>query len=268
MNINVIIIGGGPAGMITALAAKSVYPEKSVCVIKEIGDGVIPCAIPYMIHTLKDPKQNAMGNAPFDKAGVDVIVGNVVSFDPIAHTVTLESGQGLNYERLVLATGTEPVLPPIPGVGIEGVFTIRKSMSAMTELRKKVHKAKGVAIIGGGFIGAEFADELSCGSKTDVHVIEMMPKMLAAAFDDEFCDEVAEVLGTKGIHAHCGNRVASIDGNGQVESVTLDNGGKILADLVLVSIGTKPASDLAQKAGLRIVENGSIWVDEYMRTDA
>ena len=67
---------------------------------------------------------------------------------------------------------------------------------------------------------------------------------------------------------HCGHRVVSIDGNSQVESVTLENRRKIKADMVLVSIGAKPASGLAQKAGLRIVENGSIWVDEYMRTDA
>jgi NADPH-dependent 2,4-dienoyl-CoA reductase/sulfur reductase-like enzyme len=268
VNVNLIVVGGGPAGIITALTAKSVYPEKSVCIIKEIGDGVIPCAIPYMVHTLKDPNQNAMGNTPLDKAGVDVIVGKVVSFNPQSHIVTLESGQVLTYERLVLATGTEPVLPPIPGIEKEGVFTIRKSMSAMAELREKVHEAKSVAIIGGGFIGAEFADELSHESKTNVHLIEIMPKMLVTAFDDEFCDEAAMVLGSKGIHIHCGNRVVSIDGTSQVESVTLKSGGKIQADMVLVSIGAKPASDLAQKAGLRIVENGSIWVDEYMRTDA
>jgi NADPH-dependent 2,4-dienoyl-CoA reductase/sulfur reductase-like enzyme len=268
VDVNVIVIGGGPAGIITALTAKSVYPEKSVCIIKEFGVGVIPCAIPYMMHTLSDPMQNVMGNMPLEKAGIDVIVGKVVSFDPQDHSVILKSGQVLNYERLVLATGTEPVLPPIPGIEKEGVFTIRKSMSAMAGLRNKVHEAKRVAIIGGGFIGAEFADELSHGSNTEVHVIEIMPKMLAAAFDDEFCDEVTEVLGSSGIHIHCGNRVVSINGNGLAESVTLDNGSRIQADMVLVSVGAKPASSLAQKAGLRIVENGSIWVDEYMRTDA
>jgi NADH oxidase (H2O2-forming) len=268
MEANVVIVGGGPAGIITALTTKSVYPEKSVFLIKDIGDGVIPCAIPYMMHTLSDPIQNAMGNTPLDKAGIDVIAGKVISFNPQAHSVTLKSGPVLYYERLVLATGTEPVLPPIPGVEKEGVFTIRKSMSAMIELREKVHAAKRVAIIGGGFIGAEFADELSQGSETEVHLIEMMPKILVTAFDDEFCDEVSKVLESKDVRIHCGNRVASIDGNSQVESVTLENGRKIQADMVLVSIGAKPASDLARKAGLRIVENGSIWVDEYMRTDA
>lgn len=267
MNTNVIVIGGGPAGIITALTAKSVYPEKSVCVIKEIGDGVIPCAIPYMMHTLRDPSQNAMGNAPLDKAGIDVRVGKVISFNPQAHTVTLESGQVLTYERLVLATGTEPVLPPIPGIEKEGVFTIRKSLSAMAELREKVHEARRLVIIGGGFIGVEFADELSRMGRTDVHLMEIMPKLLRTAFDDEFCDEVSKLLGSREIHSHCGRKVVSIDGRNHVESVTLDNGRKYAADMVLVSIGAKPANDLAQRAGLRLVENGSIWVDEYMRTD-
>jgi NAD(P)H-nitrite reductase large subunit len=192
-----------------------------------------------MMHTLKDPNQNAMGNTPLDKAGVDVIVGKVNSFNPQDHSVVLESGQALYYERLVLATGTEPVRPAIPGVDKEGVFTIRKSLSAMTELREQLHEAKNVVIIGGGFIGAEFADELSQLYRTDIHVIEIMPKMLAAAFDDEFCDDVSKLLGSQGIHLHCSNRIMSIDGNRRVKSVTLENGRKILADIVLVSIGAK-----------------------------
>jgi NADH oxidase (H2O2-forming) len=267
MEKNIIIIGGGPAGIITALTAKSVYPEKSVCIIKEIGDGVIPCAIPYMMHTLSDPKQNTMGNIPLEKAGVDIIVGKVISINSKDRFVTLENGKLLNYERLVLATGTEPVLPPIPGIDKEGVFTIRKSMAAATALRKKIHKAKKIAIIGGGFIGAEFADELCHCADAEIHIIEIMPKLLLTAFDGEFCDQIHEVLTKVGTKVHTNRRVVSIDGNQCVESVTLDNKETISADLVLVSIGAKPATSLAQKAGLRIAENGSIWVDEYMRTD-
>jgi NADPH-dependent 2,4-dienoyl-CoA reductase/sulfur reductase-like enzyme len=267
MKVNVIIIGGGPAGIIAALTAKSVYPEKSVCVIKQIGDGVIPCAIPYMLNTLSDSKHNAMGNMPLEKAGVDIIVGKVVSFNPKAHSVTLESGRVLYFERLVLATGTEPVLPPIPGIEKKGVFTIRKSMAAMEVLREKANRAKKIAIIGGGFIGAEFADELCHRADAEIHIIEIMPKLLYTAFDDEFCDQINDVLIQAGARVHLGNRVVSIDGAKSAEAVTLDNGDQIPADLVLVSIGARPASKLAERAGLRIVENGSIWVDDYMRTD-
>jgi len=137
----------------------------------------------------------------------------------------------------------------------------------MTELREKALAAKSVVIIGGGFIGAEFADELCQNSKVGIHLIEVLPKLLSNAFDDEFCDEIYEVLVKSGVKIHTGSRVVSIDGSDQVESVTLEGGEKIPADMVLVSIGAKPASNLAQNAGLRIVENGSIWVDEYMRTN-
>jgi len=268
MKINVIVIGGGPAGIITALTAKSVYPQKSVCVIKEIGDGVIPCAIPYMMHTLSDTSQNAMGNMPLEKAGIDIKVGKVVSFDPKAHTVTLEAGEVLSYEKLVLATGTEVRMPPIPGVGKENVFSIKKSMSAMKALREKVHQAGKIVIIGGGFIGAEFADELSQDAEAEIYLIEIMPKLLLSAFDDEFCDEIARLLETQGINIRTGSRVVSIDGVGSAESVTLDSGEKIPADMVLISVGAKPSGQLAEDAGLRVIENGSVWVDDYMRTDA
>lgn len=104
------MVGGGLAGIITDLTAKSVYPEKSVCIIKDIGDSVIPCAISYMMKTMKDPKQNVMGNQPLEKAGIKVVVAKVVSLDTKERTITLESGEVLSYERLVLVTGTVAVL--------------------------------------------------------------------------------------------------------------------------------------------------------------
>lgn len=265
-NVNVIIVGGGPAGVITALTAKSVYPDKSVCVIKEIGDGVIPCSIPYMMQTLSDPKQNVAGNMPLEQAGIEIKVGKVVSFDAEAQTVALEGGDILSYEKLVLATGTEVVMPPIQGIDLDGVYTVRKSLSAMTVLRKKVHAARNVVIIGGGFIGAEFADELSQIANVSVHLVELMPKLLFNAFDDEFCDNVSEILSKQGVSLHLNSRVASIDGDKGVKSVTLDSGEQLPADLVLVSIGARPSNVLAEEAGLLIAENGSIWVDDYMRT--
>jgi len=268
MRSDIVIVGGGPAGVITALTSKSVYPDKSVCVVKEIGDGVIPCAIPYMMATIEDPKQNILGNKPLEDAGIGVIVEKVESLDADSHRVTFGSGDHLRYEKIVLATGTDPVIPPIQGVDLPGVYTIRKSLSALTAMKEKLESSKNIVIIGGGFIGAEFADELSRMSSVDVHVIEVMPKLLYSAFDDELCDAVARILSAQGTHIHTDSKAVSIDGDTAVRSVTLENGEKIPADLVLVSVGAKPSVTLAENAGLRIADDGSIQVDEYMRTSA
>ncbi len=268
MDVNVIIVGGGPAGIITALTTKSVYPEKSVYLIKDIGDGVIPCAIPYMMQTLSDPKQNASGDMVLEEAGIVVKIGKIVSLDTKAHTATLEDGEVFCYEKIVLATGTVGVLPPIPGVDKQGIYTVHKSLSAMTALREKVHAAKNVVIIGGGFIGVEFADELSRIPDIEVHLVEILPKLLFTAFDDEFCDVISQTIDKQGAKLHVNSRVVSINGDKSVQSVTLDNGEEIPADLVLISVGAKPSSILAEEAGIRVIENGSIWVDDYMRTDA
>jgi NADPH-dependent 2,4-dienoyl-CoA reductase/sulfur reductase-like enzyme len=266
MNSDIVVIGGGPAGIITALTAKSVYPDKSVCVIKDIGDGVIPCAIPYMMNTITDPKQNIMGNKPLEDAGIEIKVGKVESLDVNSHLTVLRNGDSLTYEKLVLATGTDVVVPPIQGVSLTGVYTIRKSLSYLAALREQVMAARNVVIIGGGFIGAEFADELTRLTSVNVQLVEVMPKLLHSAFDDEFCDDVSRILSLHGAHIHTSSRVVSIDGDTDVSGVTLENGESLPADLVLVSIGAKPSVELAEKAGLRIAENGSIWVDEYMRT--
>jgi NADPH-dependent 2,4-dienoyl-CoA reductase/sulfur reductase-like enzyme len=267
MKRDVCIIGGGPAGVITALTAKSVYPDKKVCIIKEIGDGVIPCAIPYMMETIADPKQNAMGNMPLDKAGIDIVVGKVVGLDTTTQQVMMEDGDTHSYERLVLATGTEPVTPPIPGIDKEGVYTVRKSMSDMTALRAKLSECRDVVIIGGGFIGAEFADELASMDNIKVRLIEWMPHLLPGAFDEEFSDAVRAGLEASGVIVQTGTRVAALDGDAAVSTVKLDNGETIPADAVLVSIGAKPAVGVAQGTDLRITEDGSFWVDDYMRTN-
>lgn len=267
MDVNIAVVGGGPAGIITALTAKSIYPEKSVCLIKEIGDGVIPCAIPYMMHTMSEPEQNEVGNMPLEDAGIKVIVDKAISIDPAVSHITLKSEDIVTYERLVLATGSIPFVPPIPGIDKKGIYTIEKSLSAMKTLREKVHQGKHVVILGGGFVGVEFADELARSSHPEVQLVEMMPKLLQTAFDDEFCDQVADEFFKTGIKIHTGRRVVSIDGGDRVESVTLDNGDKLQADMVIIGIGGKPNIELAEKAGLRISAGGSIWVDSYMRTN-
>lgn len=268
MKKDILIIGGGPAGMITALTAKSVYPNRSVCLVKDIGDGVIPCAIPYMLHTIADPRQNIMNFAPLDKAEIETVVDRAVALDVEEKRVLLASGGHIVYDRLVLATGMVPALPPVPGIQTPGVFAIEKSLSAMQVVRERCRQARRIVVLGGGFIGAEFADEIARGGSSEVHIIEMMPKLLYFAFDDEFCDLIQHELTEAGVRLHLDQRVVAIEGGDGVESVTLEDGRKIPADAVIVGVGGRPNIELARQAGLRITSGGAVWVDDYMRTNA
>ena len=148
------------------------------------------------------------------------------------------------------------------------MFGIEKSISHNRLIREAAQKAKNVVIIGGGFIGAEFADEIAKGSDTIVHIVEIMPRLLTAAFDEEFCKVAEDQLKELGVLIHTGRKVVSINGQKQVASVTLDNGADLGADMIIIGIGGKPNSDLARQAGLMISEAGSVWVDSYMRTKA
>jgi NADPH-dependent 2,4-dienoyl-CoA reductase/sulfur reductase-like enzyme len=209
-----------------------------------------------------------MGNMPLENAGVEIVVGRVESLETTAKTITMEDGTIHSYDRLVLATGTDPVMPPIPGIDMEGVYTIRKSMTDMTVLRDKLRRCRDIVIVGGGFIGAEFADELGAMEGVRVHLVELMPHLLPGAFDEEFAGEVRLGLEKKGIQVRTETRVTGLEGDGQVSGVTFDSGETIAADAVLVSIGARPATDIARGTDLRITEHGSLWVDDYMRTNA
>jgi NADPH-dependent 2,4-dienoyl-CoA reductase/sulfur reductase-like enzyme len=207
-----------------------------------------------------------MADMPLQNAGVDIVVGEVIGLDTETRELTTASGDTYTFEKLVLATGTEAVLPPIPGVDREGVYTVRKSMTDTVALRETFRSCRNVVIVGGGFIGAEFADELGDMDNLEVHLVELMSDLLPAAFDEEFCRDVRRRLEAKGVIVHTGVRVNAIEGDSHVDGVVLDDGVKLDADAVLVSIGAKPNVDLAVDGGLRLAGDGSIWVDDYMRT--
>jgi NADPH-dependent 2,4-dienoyl-CoA reductase/sulfur reductase-like enzyme len=136
----------------------------------------------------------------------------------------------------------------------------------MTRLRNEAKKAAHVVILGGGFIGAEFADELSAATKIRVYIVEMMPRLLTAAFDDEFCDQAAAILVEAGVGIHTGRRAVAVEGQNRTEAVSLDDGSSFPAEMVIIGIGGRPNVQLARDAGLRMTDGGSIWVDAYMRT--
>ena len=266
-NTDVLIIGGSAAGMVVALTGKSANPDKRFTLIKKQKDVMVPCGIPYIFGTLESSQQNIM---PVDtlmgKSEIESIVGEVVSVDTKARSVKLADGEIIGYQKLVLATGSMPVMPKwLKGGEKENVFTIPKDKLYLDEMKEKLNGCRRVVVIGAGFIGVEFSDEFA-RSGHEVVLVEKLPNILALAFDVELSDKIADILRERGVTLRTGVGVTEICGDKKVESVRLDNGEVIETDAVVLSVGYKPNTSLARASGIYVDESGFIAVDEYMRT--
>ena len=263
---DVIIVGGGPAGVITAVTAKRTYRDKSIALIRKVEKAIVPCGIPYVFKSMESVDKDIMPDKPLEANNIDLIINEVVEIDRQNKQIMLADGKKMGYDRLVLAVGSTPVALPIPGVELENVFYVKKDLEYLRKMREAVYNSKNIVIIGGGFIGAEFADELSNIEGVKVHIVEILPHCLMAAFDSEFAAAAQKELEKKGVICHNSVKVERIEGDGKVERVILSDGQVLDADMVIVSTGARPNTELAVKAGLAIGRGGGIWVDEYMRT--
>ena len=264
---DVLIIGGSAAGMVAALTGKSSWPKKSFILVKKQKEMMVPCGIPYIFGTLDNSNQNIMPvDASLEKAGIASIVDEVTVINKENKTVTLASGETIQYEKLVIATGSTPVKPKwLVGGEKENVFVIPKDKVYLDEMLLKLKNLKKVVVIGAGFIGVEFSDELMKHGHT-VSLVEKLPDILSLAFDIELSKKIAELLIIRGVKIITGNGIKEILGKTKVEGVKLENGDLLESDAVILTVGYKPNSKLARESDIYVDESGFIAVDEYMRT--
>jgi len=263
---DVLVIGGGPAGVVSAVTAKQFYPDKKILLMKSIEYGCIPCGIPYMLSSLKNPDENKMGNAPLEKNNIEIVAEEATIIDRDKKEVLTQNGNSYCYEKLILATGSSPIIPNLPGINKKGVYPIYKMMGYLKDFVKKIKESKSVLIVGGGFIGVEFADEISKLTGIKVYLVELLPEILINSFDSEFSKFATEKLKSKSVELITGTKVEEILGNEKVESVLLSDGRKIEIDSVILGIGAIPDTKLAIDANLDLDFGKGIWTDEYMRT--
>ena len=266
IKVDVLVIGAGPAGIISAVTTRKYYPEKKITVIKNVEKGVIPCGIPYMFASLKDPDENKLGNAALEKNDIEVVVDEAIKIDRSEKTVTTKNNQIFGYEKLILAPGSEPIIPPIKGADKEGVYSIYKDMVYLKKLIEEVKKAKNVLILGGGFIGVELADEISKIDGPNVWLVEMLPNILANSFDAEFSKTAEDTLKSNHVTVLTNTRVEEVLGGEKVDKIRLSDGTEIAVDKIIIGTGGIPNTKLAANAGLDLGKGKGIWVDEYMRT--
>ncbi|MBN1275628.1 FAD-dependent oxidoreductase [Candidatus Woesearchaeota archaeon] len=266
MEHDIVIIGGGPAGITSALTAKQHNKEKRVLVIKGEAEGVIPCGIPYMFHALGRCEDNEMSTAALEKNGIDTVTDEAIKIDLASHRVDLKQSGEARYGKLILATGSTPILPPIKGVGLPGVHAIHKEMGYLKQLKEAVLRATNIIIIGGGFIGVELADEIARHEGKRVTIIELERQLLPNSFDEEFSKRAEEQLLRTGVQLRLGVKAEEIIGEEEAREVILSTQERLPADLIILGIGAKPNAALAQEAGLLLGATGGVAVDDYLHT--
>jgi NADPH-dependent 2,4-dienoyl-CoA reductase/sulfur reductase-like enzyme len=265
---DVLVIGGSAGGILTATTCKKVYKDKEVVLVRKTNTVMVPCGIPYIFGTLNETGKNRIPDTIITNPGCELIISEAVKLDSEAHLVTLSNGDSIQYDKLVIATGSNPIIPKfIPGYELGNIFAIYKSEDYLADLLLKIAPMTNIAVVGGGFIGVEFAEQLRILGK-NITLIEMQDQCLQQAFDSEICTVAEEELKTNGIVVKTGVKVAKFNGEVKVSSIELSNGETLQTDGVILGMGVVPNSSLAKEAGLKLDQRNAIIVDEYMRTSA
>ena len=264
--VDVVVVGGSAAGLVAGISCRRRYPDKQVMLIRKEEQVLVPCGIPYIFGTLESPEKDVIPDALLSKNGIELITGEVVDVQRANKVVALESGEEVGYDKLILATGSLPIRLPIAGSDKANVFVVSKDIAYLKEMLGAVNEAKDIVIIGGGFIGVEFADECKKGRDASVSIVEALPHCLQLALDTECCIEAESLLTERGVKLYTDRKVEAILGDDKVSGVKLATGEEIKADVVIMGVGAVPNVDLAKKAGLQTGPSRAVQVDNYMRT--
>jgi NADPH-dependent 2,4-dienoyl-CoA reductase/sulfur reductase-like enzyme len=288
-----VVVGGDAAGMSAASKAKRDDPEMEV-VVFEKGQWVSygACGLPYYIKGEIQSLEELVSITPEEfreERDIDLRTGHeVVDIDPDERTVTAESGGETveqPYDNLLIATGAEPVMPPIDGLDLEGVYTLG-SMSDGKELREYVSRARSeenldqpdsgpacqfleqctgpVGVVGGGYIGVEMAEALAANG-FEVHLFQRGDRILKG-FSEATSDSVCAHLETQDVAVYLGESVTEIEGDERAEAVRTED-QRVPVEMALVGTGVRPRTDLAENAGIELGETGAIAADAYRETN-
>jgi NADPH-dependent 2,4-dienoyl-CoA reductase/sulfur reductase-like enzyme/nitrite reductase/ring-hydroxylating ferredoxin subunit len=260
----IVIVGGGAAGFAAAEMLRRQEYRGSITMLSS--DDAAPVDRPNL------SKDYLAGSAPEDwlplrpdefyrDSAIDLrLKTEVASIDPRARNVVLADSKTVPYDRLLLATGAEPVRLPIPGADQPHVHVLR-SLSDCRAIIGSANGAKRAVVIGASFIGLEVAASLRARN-IDVHVVGLEQRPMERVLGPEMGDFVRALHEEHGVIFHLGDTVTAIDGT----RATLKSGGAIEADLVVVGVGVRPRLALAEKAGLAI--DRGVTVNAWLETSA
>ena len=269
------LIVGGVAGGATAAARIRRLTEDAEIILFEKGAYIYyaNCGLPYYIGGVIEERDRLFVQTPeaFGKRfNIDVRTrSEVIAIHPEKKQVTVRSAEGKeyteNYDKLLLSPGASPVVPPLPGIQSEGIFTLRNvDDTDRIKAYMTAHQVRRTVIVGGGFIGLEMAENLKhAGSQ--VAVVEMAPQVMGP-IDYSMAALVHQHLQQQDVKLYLEQAVERFSREGDELTLYFKSGISLKADMVLLSIGVRAETRLAQEAGLKLGEMRGIWVDAYLQT--
>jgi len=252
--MNVIVVGGGAAGTIAALVSKQM--GANVTIIRKDKEFFVKCSSPYVISGDVEYEKATKPDTMITSNGIRLILDEVTDINVEKKTVKTSNGLDLFYDKLILATGATPFVPPIKIVS-NRVFKLHDGED-VKKISKVAENANSVTVIGGGAIGIEIASEFKKMGK-NVRIIELLDHLMERVYDKEFCDKIESTLTENGIILNTSTKVQEINDN----KIITDK-GTFESDLIIMSIGVRAEVDLAKKIGLKI--DKGIIVNDKMET--
>lgn len=263
-----LILGNSTAGAAAIEAIRRADPTGSLAVVSDQTNHVYSAPLITYVLAGKVPEDKLYTRSRdfYEANKADTYFGTAVTqIKPAEHEIVLDSGAVIGYGKLLIATGGMPIVPPLPGADLTGVFTFTRhdDMCRVREYIQRNNVTQAV-IVGGGMIGIKVAEAFSY-LKLDTTVVELADRVLALALDETGSAIAKRTMEQHGIHVITGSGVTSIGGSdGKVQSVTLDSGSRLPCQLVIMAVGVRPNTQLAVQAGLAV--NRGILVDDEMRT--
>jgi NAD(P)H-nitrite reductase large subunit len=259
-----IIIGGSAAAISAIEAIRSIEHESQIDLFSDEATPLFSrVLLPYYVaEELSKPLLNFRSADFFEQSKVTPHLGvRIQEVSVSSKTVQTDGGKPYPFDRLLLATGGKPIVPPIPGVNKEGISTLK----TMADAERIYHlKGKRAVVIGAGSVGVETSISLKRRGM-EVTLLEQLGHVLPTVFDEEAASIIKKRIEDLGITTVTGEKAVQFTGNGHVKSVVTDS-REIKCDMVVLAVGVKPAIELAQKAGIEIGSLGGIKVNSQMMT--
>jgi len=261
-NYEIVVIGGGPAGV---TLSKMLGKKYKMAVIRPENYSMIYCALPYAIEGLIENEKTFKSDSLVTDAGVDLIRDKVAKIKS-DKTLELENGEPISFKKLIIATGTIPFIPPIPGSELGGVSGFKTEDDLLWIQEKISNEVNDAVVVGAGAIGIELSQALAFKGM-NVHLVDMADSLLPNMIDKEMALELQYEMSNKGVNFVPNSRVVELKGDKFVEEVVMDSGKVIKfpkskdgkqTGIIVFAVGTKPVIPTIEGMDIEIGKDGFI----------